>query len=198
MKTVSTKGRVVLSVVAMISALGCGTSNYTDERGTHETCAPKLLGDSDEDNSSEFGLALADDLALVAAVDYTMVKAQVFMGSCTSACHAPGKSQANIDLSTYAGAKANITASITEVKAGTMPVGGIPLLSAAQIALLEQWKAGGLLEIAVVVTPVPTAAPTTVASTGGGGSTTTGSGTTGVVVAPKSSDSTTKRAQCLQ
>lgn len=138
-------------------------------------------------------LAESSEFPFVAVVDYQMVKAQIFTPSCTGACHAPGKTQANIDLSTYAGAKANIAGSIADLQNDSMPI-GLPPVAADKKALLTQWQSGGLIETAPSTGGSTTPTPTP-SSTGSSGSTSSSGSTTNTT--GNSSDSTAESAGCL-
>jgi uncharacterized membrane protein len=60
--------------------------------------------------------------------------------NCTS-CHAGSRSPAGIDLSTYAGVKANASVANSAIKAGAMPPGGG--LSATNKQLFQSWVTAG-------------------------------------------------------
>ena len=167
----------------VVLATGCGSAmpEYQDQRGTNssadaQACSKKTTKLQEIEVDAEF--------SLLAAPDYTtVIKPQLLDMHCTAACHAPGKVQATVDLSTFAGAKNFYAASLADMQAGTMPTGGAAAVPAAKIALFQQWQAAGFPEKAsdvpppgVTPTPAPGAKPGTTGTTTGG--TTTGTGTT--------------------
>ena len=185
-------------LVFVVLTTGCGSAmpEYQDQRGTTssadaEACTKKTTKLQDVDGDVEF--------SLLAAPDYTtVIKPQLLDMHCTAACHAPGKVQATVDLSTYAGAKNFYAASLADMQAGTMPTGGGAAVSPAKIALFQQWQAAGFPEKAADVPPVgatPTPAPGATPATTGtttGGAATTGSGTT-----TGTTGTTSTSAKCL-
>lgn len=150
-------------------AMSCGSAGPEYQDGRGNTLSADARGCQTTSGS----------LLLLAAADYnTVIKPQILSAHCTGACHAPGKPQANIDLSTYDGAKNFFDASLADMQSGAMPVGGGARVPDDKIATFQQWKAGGFL---MDPPPAPTPTPTAPAGGGGGGGQTgsTGGGQAG-------------------
>ena len=75
-------------------------------------------------------------------VSYATQIAPLLQASCTS-CHGGSNPQSGINLSTYAGVKANASAANSAIKNGTMPPGGA--LSSANKQLFQTWIDQGAL-----------------------------------------------------
>jgi len=76
----------------------------------------------------------------VSAVSYAKDIAPMMKASCTS-CHTGSMSPQGVDLSTYAGVKANASVANSAIKAGAMPPGGG--VSATNKQLFQSWVTAG-------------------------------------------------------
>ena len=72
-------------------------------------------------------------------MSYSKQIAPLIKASCS--CHGASNPQAGVNLSTYAGAKANAAAANDVIQGGAMPPSG--QLSAADMALFQAWVDAG-------------------------------------------------------
>lgn len=98
-----------------------------DESKEEQGCSDSAPAQSD---SEQLALSYARDIAPMMAA------------SCaTSNCHAGSAPSDGIALDSKEAVMAGIDASITSIEDGSMPIGNVPSISAAQLQLLRDWKA---------------------------------------------------------
>lgn len=81
-----------------------------------------------------------------APITYSKTIAPMIAASCTtSSCHGGASPIIGIGLDTYAGLKAYLTESNSEIQSGAMPIGDAPKLTAADKKNFQDWVTAGAL-----------------------------------------------------
>jgi len=136
-------GTAVASGGTVTQTGGAGSGGFVSHGGTTGSGGSTASGAGGTTSSGGSGGSSTTHDAgpdTVSAVSYAKDIASMMKANCTS-CHTGSRSPAGVDLSTYAGVKANASQANSAIRAGAMPPGGG--LSATDKQLFQSWVTAG-------------------------------------------------------